>query len=90
MVVAVVVVVAALVVAVVYDDDDDDDDYLTIIELTMWPYGWPCVWQPTPKTADVTVTKVAGYVRVRIVMNRWFFPSYSWHSYFLRYGHFVE
>ena len=25
-----------------------------------------CVWQPTPKTADVTVTKIAGYVRVRI------------------------
>ena len=31
---------------------------------------WPCVWQPTPKTADVTVTKIAGYVRVRILMNR--------------------
>ena len=39
---------------------------LTIIELTMWP----CVWQLTPKTADVTVTKIAGYVRVRILMNR--------------------
>ena len=46
-------------------------------------------WQPTPKTADVTVTKFAGYVRVRILMNRWFF-SYVWHSLFLRYGHFVE
>ena len=34
---------------------------------------WPCVWQPTPKTADVTVTKIAGYVRVHILMNRWFF-----------------
>ena len=45
-----------------------------------------CVWQPTPRTADVTVTKIAGYVRVRILMNRSFF----WHSYFLRYGHFVE
>ena len=31
---------------------------------------WPCVWQPTPKTADVTVTKIAGYVRVRIPTNR--------------------
>ena len=40
--------------------------YLTIIDLTMWP----CVWQPTPKTADVTVTKIAGYVRVRIFMNQ--------------------
>ena len=39
---------------------------LTIIELTVWP----CVWKPTPITADVTVTKIAGYVRVRILMNR--------------------
>ena len=31
---------------------------------------WPRVWQPTPRTADVTVTKIAGYVRVRIFMNR--------------------
>ena len=46
--------------------------------------------QPTPTTADVTVTKIAGYIRVRILMNRWFFLSYFWHSYFLRYGHFVE
>ena len=30
------------------------------------------VWEPTPKTADVTVTKIAGYVRVRILMNRRF------------------
>ena len=29
-----------------------------------------CVWQPTLKTADVTVTKITGYVRVRILMNR--------------------
>ena len=28
------------------------------------------VWQHTPKTADVTVTEIAGYVRVRILMNR--------------------
>ena len=34
---------------------------------------WPCVWKPTPITADVTVTKIAGYVRVRILMNLWFF-----------------
>ena len=84
-----VAVVVAVAVAVVYDDDDDHDEYLTIIELTMWPYGWPCVWQPTPKTADVTVTKIASYVRVRIVINRCFFSN-CWHSYFLRYGHFVE
>ena len=38
--------------------------------------GWPYVWQPTPRTADVTVTKIAGYVRVRILMNRWFFFVY--------------
>ena len=34
----------------------------------MWPCV--CVWQPIHKTADVTVTKIAGYVRVRILMNR--------------------
>ena len=27
-------------------------------------------WQRTPTTADVTVTKIAGYVRVRILVNR--------------------
>ena len=47
-----------------------DGDYLTIIELTMWPCVCACVWQSTPRTADVTVTNIAGYVRVRIVMNR--------------------
>ena len=31
---------------------------------------WLAVWQPTPRTADVTVTKMAGYVRVRILINR--------------------
>ena len=46
----------------------DSSQYLTIIELTMWPCVWPCVLQPTPKTADVTITKIAGYVR--ILMNR--------------------
>ena len=50
---------------------------------------WTCVWQPTPRTADVTVTKTGGYVCARILMTRWF-SSYFWHSYFLRYGHFVE
>ena len=29
-----------------------------------------CVWQPTPTTADVTVIKITGYVRVPILMNR--------------------
>ena len=31
-----------------------------------------CVWvcKSTPRTADVTVTKIAGYVRVPILMNR--------------------
>ena len=29
-----------------------------------------CVWKSTPRTADVTVTKIAAYVRVRILMNR--------------------
>ena len=48
-----------------------------------------CMWKPTPITADVTVTKIAGYVCVRILMNRGFF-LYFWHSYFLRYSHFVE
>ena len=38
---------------------------LTIIELTML-----AVWQLIPRTADVTVTKIAGYVRVHILMNR--------------------
>ena len=51
--------------------------YLTIIELTMCP----CVWQSTPKTADVTVTKIACYVRVRILMNRWFFRIFGIHSF---------
>ena len=32
-----------------------------------------CVWQTTPRTAEITVTKIAGYVRVRILMNRRFF-----------------
>ena len=55
---------------------------LTIIELTMWPCVWPCVRQPTPKTADVTVTKIAGYVRVRILMNLWFFRIFGIHSFY--------
>ena len=38
-------------------------DNLTIIELTMWPSV-----RVTPRTADVT--KIAGYVCVRILMNR--------------------
>ena len=39
---------------------------LTIIELT----HRVCVWQPTPRTADLTVAQIAGYVRIRIHMNR--------------------
>ena len=35
--------------------------------------GRVSVWHPTPRTADVTVTKIAGYVHFRILMNRWFF-----------------
>ena len=29
-----------------------------------------CVWKSAPRTADVTVTKIGGHVRVRILMNR--------------------
>ena len=47
------------------------------------------VWQRTPTTADVTVTKLAGYVRVRILVNRWFF-SYFGDTYFRTYCPFVE
>ena len=39
--------------------------------------------------ADVTVTKIAGYVRVRILMNRSFFSNFS-DSYFSSYGEFGE
>ena len=42
-----------------------------------------CVWKSTPRTADVTVTKIAGYVRVRILMNRGFFSNF-WHSEFFK------
>ena len=62
---------------------------INIIELTMYVAGCVAVCQPTPRTADVTVTKIAGYVRVHIVMKRWFF-SYFWDSYFWTYGPFVE
>ena len=57
-------------------------NYLTIIELTMWPCVCACVrvWQPTPKTADVTVTKIAGYVR--ILVNRWFFHIFGIHGFY--------
>ena len=47
--------------------------------LAVWPSGRLAVWpsgrlvQPTPRTADVTVTKIAGYVRVRILTNRGIF-----------------
>ena len=42
---------------------------LTMIELAMY-VCITCVRQETPRTADVTVTKMAGYVPVRILMNR--------------------
>ena len=29
-----------------------------------------CVWKSAPRMADVTVTKIAGYVRIRILMKR--------------------
>ena len=35
------------------------------------------VWQSTPRMADVIVTKITGYVRVRILMN-WCFFSVFW------------
>ena len=33
-------------------------------------------------TVDVTVTKMAGYVRVHIFMNRWFFRIFGIHSFY--------
>ena len=42
-----------------------------------------CVWQSTPRTADVTVTEIAGYVRVRILMNRWFFRIFRIHRFYV-------
>ncbi len=42
-----------------------------------------CVWQSTPRTADVTVTKIASYVRVRILVNRSFFSRiFGIHSFY--------
>ena len=40
----------------------------------------PCVWKSAPRTADVTVTKIAGYVRVRILMKRWLFRIFGINS----------
>ena len=40
------------------------------VAVCVWLAVCVCVWQPTPRTADFTVTKIAGYVRVRILMNR--------------------
>ncbi len=42
----------------------------------------------TPRTADVIVTKIAGYVRVRILMNSDSFVYLA--LIVLHYGHFVE
>ena len=36
----------------------------------MYVAGRVSVWQPTASMADVTVTKIAGYVHARILMNR--------------------
>ena len=50
--------------------------YLTIIELAMrvcvCVRACVCVFvcKSTPRTADVIVTKIAGYVRIRILMNQ--------------------
>ena len=53
---------------------------LTIIELAMRLAGWLCVCKSTPRTADVT--EIAGYVRVRILMNRcFFFRIFAIHSF---------
>ena len=43
---------------------------------------WLAVWQPTPRAVDVTFTKIAGYVRVRILMNRWFFRIFGIHTFY--------
>ena len=55
----------------------------------MYVCGRVCVCG-TSRTADVTVTKIAGYVRVRNLMNLRFFSSYFGHSYFLGYAHFLH
>ena len=60
--------------------------YITIIELPMWLAV--CVWQSTSRTADVTVTNRRLCVRLHSHESVIF--SYFWHSYFLRYGKFVE
>ena len=38
------------------------------------------VWQPTPKTADVTVTQITGYVRSRPHSPESVIFPYFWHS----------
>ena len=45
--------------------------------------AWPCIWQSTPRTADVTVTEIAGYVRVRILIESViFFRIFGIHSFY--------
>ena len=56
--------------------------YLNIIELTMWPCGWPCV-------------RVCGNLLLERLMSpspqsQVMFTSYFWHSYFLSYGYFLH
>ena len=41
-----------------------------------------CVGQSTPRPADVTVTKIAGYVRVCILMNQWFSRIFGIHTFY--------
>ena len=48
-----------------------------------------CVWQPTIRTADVTVTKSPVMFAFEFSRIGNLF-AYFWHSYFLRYGHFFE
>ena len=59
-------------VLLLIDADLDRQIHQTISELAMRVCVRlsACVCKSTPITADVTVTKIAGYVRVRILMNR--------------------
>ena len=61
---------------------EEESTNLTIIAIPMWPCDWPCVWQPTPKMADVAVTKIEGYVRIRILMTRTFFRIFGIHTFY--------
>ena len=62
----------AIVMDMMPDDirQEDPSNYNRANDVAVCPCVRVCVWQPTPKTAGVTVTKIAGYVSVRILMNR--------------------